>query len=100
MEVRLERTCEKVYNRGTKRDFIDIHAICTLPGWSVHRFIENATTSLPLTPALLSRALTYFNDAEQQPMPRGCSVSWDQVKADIVRGVRAWERQRDSGLEQ
>jgi hypothetical protein len=34
-----------VYQRGTKRDFIDIHALSGLPGWSIGRFIEHATHS-------------------------------------------------------
>jgi len=88
-----------VYNRGTKRDFIDIHAICSLPGWSVTRFIEHATSALPLSPALVVRALTFFDDADKQPMPRGCAVHWDHVKSDILQGVREWQRQREAGLE-
>jgi hypothetical protein len=32
-----------VHDRGTKRDFVDIHAISKMPGWSLTRFIGLAT---------------------------------------------------------
>jgi hypothetical protein len=83
-----------VFNRGTKRDFIDVHAITRVPGWSMERFINHATQSLPLSPEQLKQALTYFTDAEKQPMPRGCSIAWATVKRELLRDVRAWERER------
>jgi hypothetical protein len=30
------------HDRGAKRDFVDIHAICAQPDWSVERFIKHA----------------------------------------------------------
>ena len=88
-----------VHDRGTKRDFIDIHALCKMPGWSVERFIALATTRLPLQAVQMKLALTYFVDAERDAMPRGCSASWASVKSDLERGVREWERKRSRGLE-
>jgi hypothetical protein len=88
-----------LHDRGAKRDFIDIHAICNLPGWSVARFIDQATKWLPLEPVQLKLALTYFVDADQHPMPNGCTMSWAQVKVDLVRDVRAWERNLARGPE-
>jgi hypothetical protein len=95
IELAVAMKAGAVYNRGTKRDFIDVHAICQMPGWSVKRFIEVATRQLPILNDQLERALTYFVDAESQMMPRGCLVSWEQVKRDITTGMRDWRKQRD-----
>jgi hypothetical protein len=81
-----------LHDRGTQRDFIDIHAICTTSGWSVARFIDLATTRLPFAPIQIKLALTYFEDADRQALPIDYSVPWKQVKADLQRGVRQWER--------
>ena len=81
-----------VHDRGAKRDFIDIHTICKQPGWSVGRFIEHAARLLPFQPEQVGRALTYFVDAERDPMPAGCAVSWEKAKADLTLGVRQWEQ--------
>lgn len=88
-----------VHDRGTKRDFIDIHAISKMPGWSLARFIDLATTRLPLQPVQMKLALTYFEDAERDEMPRGYETAWTQVKKDIQRGIQQWERSRSRGLD-
>ena len=88
-----------LHDRGGRRDFIDVHAISRLPGWSVGRFIEHGARMLPLQPEQIARALTYFADAEKQPMPKGCKVSWEQVKSDLEAGVRQWERSRKRGID-
>ena len=84
-----------VHGRGSRRDFIDIHAISGQPGWSVGRFIEQAAKKLPLRSEEVARALTYFADAEREPMPEGYVGSWEKVKRDLSAGVRQWERTRD-----
>jgi hypothetical protein len=81
-----------LHDRGTRRDFIDVHAISRVPGWSVERVIEHARRHLPLHPRQIVLALRTFDDAEKQPMPRGCAISWREVKRGITDGVRAWER--------
>jgi hypothetical protein len=80
-----------VHDRGAKRDFIDIHAICSQSGWSVERFIEQTVQLLPLQPEQVVRALAYTVDAEKDPMPAGCKVSWEKVKLDLTRGIQQWE---------
>ena len=84
-----------MHDRGAKRDFIDIHAIAAQLGWSVGGFIEHAARMLPLRPEQVARALIYFVDADKEPMPKGCKVSWEKVKADLIKGVRDWEKRRD-----
>jgi hypothetical protein len=88
-----------VHDRGTKRDFVDIYTICRLPGWSIGRFIDHATTQLPFQPVQVELALTYFADADREPMPQGFAVPWERVKSELQQGVRAWARQRERGLE-
>jgi hypothetical protein len=88
-----------LHDRGTRRDFIDIHAICATQGWSVGRFIDLATSRLPFAPVQMKLALTYFADADRQELPIEYSVPWKQVRADLQRGVQQWERSRKRGLE-
>jgi hypothetical protein len=88
-----------LHDRGTQRDFIDVHAICAAPGWSVARFIDLATTKLPFVPMQVKLALTYFEDADRQALPIDYSAPWKQVKADLQHGVQQWERKRDRGFE-
>jgi hypothetical protein len=50
MELMAVMKAAAVHDRGAKRDFVDIHAICGQPGWSVSRFIAQAVRHLPLEP--------------------------------------------------
>ncbi len=88
-----------VHDRGARRDFVDIHAICRRPGWSVARFIDLATSRLPLAPVQMKLALTYFSDADRGAAGFTYAVPWERVKADLQRGVQAWERDRGRGLD-
>lgn len=86
-----------LHDRGAKRDFVDVHALCRSGGWSVERFIRNAATALPLTPKQVAMSMCYFVDAERQPMPHGYMFDWEQIKHELERDVRAWERTHDRG---
>lgn len=88
-----------LHDRGARRDFIDIHAICSRPEWSVGRFIELATKKLPFQPVQLKLALTYYSDAEKDPVGVRYAVPWERVKADLQRGVLEWDRSRSRGLD-
>lgn len=88
-----------VHDRGFKRDFVDIHAICKLPGWSVSKFVEVATKSLPLSTEQVRLSLTYFADAEKQRMPAGCTISWERIKADLGKGVKDSKRNRQQDID-
>lgn len=84
-----------LHDRGAKRDFVDVHAICRSGGWSIERFIQHATSVLPLSPKQVAMSLCYFADAERQPMPQGYMFGWEQIKSELESGVRAWERKRE-----
>jgi hypothetical protein len=36
-------------------------------------------------------ALTYFTDAERDPMPDRCAFTWPEVKRSIASGVNDWQ---------
>lgn len=99
METLAVMKAAAVHDRGTRRDFVDIHAICQQPGWSVGRFVELATRQLPLQPVQMKLALTYHADADKDVARLRYAVPWDRVKADLVRGVMDWERTQNRGLE-
>jgi len=78
-----------IAQRGSRKDFIDLHEIALS-----HKPIEDI---LPLYQRKYSSqdighilvGLTYFDDAEEEPMPVMLSdVSWDDVK----RQFRAWTK--------
>ena len=83
-----------LHDRGAKRDFIDIHGICSQPGWSIERFINHAAQLLPLQPEQVACSLTYFVDAEKESDAGGLRRRLEEVKADLARGVQQWEQGR------
>ena len=86
--------------RGTRRDFIDVY--CLREVVSLGRLLELAPVKYADRPSFLSiaaRALAYFEDAEQQPMPRLLvPVRWGEVRAYCEAAARRLAR-RMSGLE-
>jgi hypothetical protein len=71
-----------INSRGTRRDFVDLYCLQdTVP---LDRLLELAADKYRDRPSFLrvaARALAYFEDAEQQPMPRMyISVEWDAVR--------------------
>jgi hypothetical protein len=78
-----------VDQRGAKRDFVDVHAL-VVQGKELAEMLELYRRKFGVDD--LSRvlySLTYFGDAEPDPMPRMLNgVAWEQVKNDI----RAWVR--------
>lgn len=71
-----------ISSRGTRRDFIDIY--CIREAISLEELFELAPRKYVDRPQFLAvavRALAYFNDAEQQPMPRMLiPVVWGDVR--------------------
>ncbi len=88
-----------VNSRGSRRDFVDIYCLRHIV--SLDRLLDLATTKYADRPSFLpiaARALAYFDDAEQQPMPRMLvEVSWPAVRAYCEAAARRLAR-RLSGL--
>lgn len=73
--------------RGTKKDFIDIYfllqhySLADILGFYSKKYPEHTEFR-----ALMS--LTYFEDAEEQLMPKMFNnVSWENIKANILKAV-------------
>lgn len=71
-----------IASRGSKRDFVDLYALAqTEPlsrilDWSARKYAQTNYNPLHVV-----KSLTFFDDAEKEPMPNMlASYSWDQVK--------------------
>jgi hypothetical protein len=93
-------TLAAVNSRGTRRDFVDVY--CLRDVVTLDRLLELASVKYADRPSFLPiavRALAYFEDAEQQPMPRLLTpVRWADVRAYCEAAARRLAR-RLSGLD-
>lgn len=82
-----------VDQRGTRKDFLDIHALCT-HGWKLEDMLRLFRQKFAVDDvARVLYSLCYFTDADQDPMPvMHQTVSWEQVKSDIRQWVKALAR--------
>lgn len=76
-----------ITNRGTKKDFIDLYFL--LKTYSLESlmdlYVEKYTSAQLFTTI---KSLTYFEDAELDPMPRMAeSLDWNEVKKSITEAV-------------
>jgi hypothetical protein len=89
-----------INSRGTRRDFIDVY--CLRETVTLERLLELAPAKYAGRPSFLAvavRALAYFEDAEQLPMPRLLTpVRWADVRAYCESAARRLAR-RLSGLD-
>jgi len=89
-----------INSRGTRRDFIDLYSLRDIV--TLDRLLELATVKYEDRPSFLhiaARALSYFEDAEPQPMPRLLTpIEWADVRAYCEVASRRLAR-RLSGLE-
>lgn len=78
--------------RGTKKDFIDIYFL--LEHYPLERILEFYSSKYPehsIFRALMS--LTYFDDADCQPMPKMFSdVPWEEMKRVISNAVTGYSK--------
>lgn len=70
-------------SRGTRRDFIDLYFILQqFPLPAVLEWFDRKYTAAAPNRVHLAKALTYFVDAEQEPMPRMLQdTDWRQVRS-------------------
>jgi predicted nucleotidyltransferase component of viral defense system len=71
-----------ITNRGAKRDFIDIYFISKMEGLEkLLEYYEKKYKKVKPNIYNVLKGLVYFDDAEDEPMPRMIkTVSWDEVK--------------------
>ncbi len=87
-----------VVGRGARKDFIDLYFLGTKLG--LPALFESAEAHFPDHPDFLlqaARALTYFDDAESEPMPRMLKdVTWETIRRYFEREApRAVQRSID-----
>jgi predicted nucleotidyltransferase component of viral defense system len=79
-----------INSRGTRRDFVDL--FCLQDIVTLDRLLDLAAEKYRDRPSFLAvsaRALAYYDDAEQQPMPQMyTSVSWKDVRAYCEEAAR------------
>ena len=70
-----------IASRGTKRDFIDLYVLCAgfglreILGWFAQKYAGTRYNRLHLL-----KSLTYFGDAEKDPMPNMLvPLAWEDV---------------------
>lgn len=73
--------------RGSKKDFVDLYFICKEVFTLQHAIalFKQKYQKIEYDPYHLLRSLTYFEDAEEEPMPemiRG--VTWEEIKQFFV----------------
>ena len=77
-----------IINRGTKKDFIDLHFL--LKEMSLNKVLDLYDQKYPDGSRFIAiKSLTYFEDAESDPMPYMFSdITWEEVKVSIINEVR------------
>lgn len=77
-----------IINRGTKKDFIDLHFL--LKEMSLNKVLDLYDQKYPDGSRFIAiKSLTYFEDAESDPMPYMLSdITWEEVKVSIIDEVR------------
>jgi len=85
-----------ITNRGAKRDFIDIYFISKMEGLEkLLEYYEKKYKKVKPNIYNVLKGLVYFDDAEDEPMPRMIkSVSWDKVKEYFRDEVKKIVRKR------
>lgn len=85
-----------IVSRGTRRDFVDLYCLRNIA--SLDRLLELAEIKYADRPNFLliaARALAYFEDAEQQPMPDMLKpVEWRDVRRYCEEAAASLVRQR------
>lgn len=77
-----------IINRGTKKDFIDIYFLLKL--MSLNHILDLYDQKYTDGSRFIAiKSLTYFEDAESDPMPYMFSnISWEDVKTSIISHIQ------------
>lgn len=85
-----------ILSRGTRKDYVDLYFI--LQQKKLMQLFEIASKKYPFNqafPAFVVRALSYFEDAEFDPMPRMIQpVKWSEIKSFLDRQALDMGRKR------
>ncbi len=82
-----------ISQRGARRDFVDLHAICRATRLGVKDLLRLCGEKFPgveFSDAHFLRGLVYFTDADAEPSPRMLQpLDWKDVKRFFEREARA-----------
>jgi predicted nucleotidyltransferase component of viral defense system len=80
-----------ITNRGTKKDFVDLYFL--LQHYSLMQMITFYEQKYPNHSSfMVLRSLAYFEDAEEQPLPKIYSkLDWETIKIFIQKEVRNYD---------
>ena len=85
--------CVTISTRGSKKDFIDMYAL--LQHYSLKeilRKVKQKYQEIDYSEPAILKSLVYFEEAEQQPMPRlHINVEWEEVKKIIAQKVKSFK---------
>ena len=82
-----------VAGRGSKKDFVDLHAYLEAGATfsDLMRSVRERYSDTEFNEMHLLRSLVYFDDAEDEPMPRMLSkTQWPEIRLRIEEEVRRW----------
>jgi hypothetical protein len=81
-----------ISGRGSRKDFVDLYTILR-GGWSLQEYFDALPGKYPSGRANtyhILKSLTYFEDAEKEPMPRMLEpLDWDECKRFFIREAHA-----------
>jgi hypothetical protein len=77
-----------IAQRGSRKDFIDVYELLQ-NGAALRRMLEDFREKFKADPVSALRGLTYFDDAEREPMPEMLlPTSWLAMRRHIEEAVR------------
>lgn len=82
-----------ITNRGTRKDFVDFYFLLKLFSFDelIDLYLQKYSAAQLFTTL---KSLTYFDDAEQDPMPlMMTALDWEDVKSLIVSEVNQFLKQ-------
>jgi hypothetical protein len=79
----------EISSRGTKRDFVDLYMVAQQYNLSeLFKMFQRKFSLVPYNNVHILKSLTYFIDAESEPMPDMLvPLSWDTVKQFFISEV-------------
>ena len=77
-----------IAQRGSRKDFVDVYELLE-NGAALRRMLEDFREKFKTDPVSALRGLTYFDDAEKEPMPGMLNtVEWQAIKRAVESSVR------------
>jgi hypothetical protein len=79
-----------VIQRGTRKDFVDVHAL--LSEFTLAEMIDHFCRKFAVSdPSRLIYSLTYFDEADKEPMPQMLvAIDWSTIQRSLREAVTQW----------